>query len=784
MLHGPGNYFPLSSPDVELSCGNTLREFLVGNLCVPLVAFDAAKHQDCELGTGGDEPDETGLTLWPTSTLVASLLLRCKPLLGSTDVLELGCGSGFCGLVARQMARSVVLSDREPRMLQLARRNLKLQRPSAAPTDVESYGWAEGDRRPTKRFGLVIASDVLYGPHQSMRTEPEELERFCDLLEESLAPGGTVIIGHVERNCMARADLRTALERRFIVHLLQTEECVSAAVLRQPGNAGMLGSVAMLCVRANEGGGLFAAATTPPPPPPSQGCGTPVAPQAIDAERCVASACGMDVDRLLWLEETIVSGRAPCNARALLFKELRGFYNDEHDRWGSQRPSICVYMYELPRNGKDTHEKNISYSMQSHRRMTEDTIRTRAYQSAIRRAVGQLPVDARVLDVGAGPLMLLGRMALQAGAEFVACVEHSEESTDLASEIAHCECASFDWRLQPVELLTRSRAKERVKSTREMHADARRNREVEEYHQLVRRLSLQLEPTRLSFRAIGGTASAPNHRYDTVDADGRTRPLMQVVMAGRRPTKQRRRFCESPGEPVGRASTRVIELYRGFSSEIALPSGIDLIIHEILGNIASAEGVVHAINELRARHGLANRACRVLPSAASTMVVPTMALEPCITERLLMFEKTGRWAAKPRALYAMRGFPVSHFLATPQPFELLDFNQYLPQVSTRTCTFSTHSAALFDGLHMHLVVNLDDVNSIDAYRERTTWTCSYVRLFDEKDAIWLPAGALIECVCTVDASTNHPAYSVRVSVAHGAHAPMQHVANYSWQGDG
>ena len=192
MLHGAGNFFPLGAPEVKLSCGNTLREFTVGDLIVPLIAYDQATQfgEDTAVGEDG-ETDETGRSLWPSSTIVASLLLRCRCLLGSIDVLELGSGSGFCGLVARQLARSVVMSDREPGMLELARRNLRLQRSSpAAPTTVETYGWAEGDPWPTERFGLVFASDVLYGPHQSMRTQPEELVRFVDLLEHSLAAEG------------------------------------------------------------------------------------------------------------------------------------------------------------------------------------------------------------------------------------------------------------------------------------------------------------------------------------------------------------------------------------------------------------------------------------------------------------------------------------------------------------------------------------------------------------------------------------------------------------------
>jgi len=227
-----------------------------------------------------------------------------------------------------------------------------------------------------------------------------------------------------------------------------------------------------------------------------------------------------------------------------------------------------------------------------------------------------------------------------------------------------------------------------------------------------------------------------------------------------------------------------MELYRGLSSDIPLPAGIDLIIHEILGNIASSEGAIHAINELHDRAGLTSRTCRVVPSAAGTLLVPTMKLDLCVVERLLLYEVTGCSAAKPRELYASRGFPSNHFLSTPQPFEWLDFNKHLPYESSRTCSFTTCRAGLFDGLHMHLVVDVDEANAIDVYQERTTWTCTYVRLLDEASAIWLPVGSLIECVCKVDASTHYPAYSVQVRISSGGEAPLQQVAEFSWRGDG
>lgn len=256
---------------------------------------------------------------------------------------------------------------------------------------------------------------------------------------------------------------------------------------------------------------------------------------------------------------------------------------------------------------------------------------------------------------------------------------------------------------------------------------------------------LELQPTKLSFQElslVAGALVAPaalSHRSGLEDpnmdadegaltgADGVMRPLIQIVVGA---------VNARGGSGGAPQAARVVELYRGLSNTTALPAGMDLIVHEILGNVASAEGVINAINELRGREGLAGRtclvlgsrpecfwrslsacfsqlllssgACRVLPEAAGTLLAPTSAVNMCIVERLLMFENTGRSAPKPHKLYAVRGFPAEHMLAAPQPMEWLEFNEYMPPVSTRVVTFETVCAGGFEGLHMHLQVRTAD----------------------------------------------------------------------------
>ena len=68
-------------------------------------------------------------------------------------------------------------------------------------------------------------------------------------------------------------------------------------------------------------------------------------------------------------------------------------------------------------------------------------------------------------------------------------------------------------------------------------------------------------------------------------------------------------------------------MYEGLSSETALPGGFDLIVHEIIGHLAGAEGVVRSIRELRTRPGCLAPGFIMVPRAAGTLLAPTSMLE-------------------------------------------------------------------------------------------------------------------------------------------------------------
>mmetsp|Transcript_30646 Transcript_30646/g.67097 ORF Transcript_30646/g.67097 Transcript_30646/m.67097 type:complete len:472 (+) Transcript_30646:995-2410(+) len=470
-------------------------------------------------------------------------------------------------------------------------------------------------------------------------------------------------------------------------------------------------------------------------------------------------------------------------------------------------------MRSVSRWGSSALEKNSNYSIENHRSMVLDDVRVDAYAAAIRRVAR----GKNVLDVGTGPFMLLGRFAAAAGATRVVCVEHSEESAATACELMQCEhemaqpvplpvshpkyeppkavgawtpqlivpaaeraqggdakksgddgghpwhTSNGGWRRECVSA-SKADSYENM-SARTLHVLTRRAKELQECRELLAELGADCAPSSLSI------SEAWYHpRWIARRRDSAVPLFTAQVEAG-------------PALREGRHAVRV-ELHHGLAAHVDLPGDVDLIVHEILGHVASSEGAVKAIRELRARAGLASKSCVVLPSEAGTMLAPTLQLEPSLLERLLQYSETGYSETHEQGMYHARGFPPSAFLAPAQPMEWHCFNGELLCRQRRVLRFRTTADGRFDGLHLHLRVVLDATTAIDAYAQRTTWSCVYVRLFSPARAIWLAAGSLIECVCNVDARTDSPKYDIDVSIARPGDRGTWHAATFSWSGDG
>lgn len=109
--------------------------------------------------------DTTGLAAWGLADTLSAFVAERRKMVEGKRVLELGCGRGMCGLLAAHWASTVVISDYEPAVLALARRNVEANLASlrAQPT-VERLVWSRSPAACDScgLFDVLLGSELLY----------------------------------------------------------------------------------------------------------------------------------------------------------------------------------------------------------------------------------------------------------------------------------------------------------------------------------------------------------------------------------------------------------------------------------------------------------------------------------------------------------------------------------------------------------------------------------------------------------------------------------------------
>ena len=412
----------------------------------------------------------------------------------------------------------------------------------------------------------------------------------------------------------------------------------------------------------------------------------------------------------------------------------------------------CCILQARSSKGRGIETQNSEYSLQNHRDMISDQVRVDAFWDAIRRALATSDSsdasDAseasaiRVLDVGSGAFCFLSRMALAAGAKEVHAVEVNHAAWSHATQLFQAEV-----RLSRSSSSSSSSAGEFYSNLEAFDQD---------FQESLRMVS--------RFPLIGREAQAKE-----LTAHGSETTYALTLSLGKSERSEVRREIK-------------LLTHCGHSSSLAMEGPYQLVIHEVLGHIASSEGVAETIDGL-VRRGLCSSNCVFMPRAAGTLFAPTVALKPSDLENVLNAHFNGAVGIQTQVKYHARCFDSSHFLAEPQPFEWYEFGKS-DSVQKRRVTFVTAKDGNFDGLHFHLLIELDEFTSIDTLRSETTWSTTYVRLIE--DSVWLPAGTRMVCDCETklksDGSDGSGIRCFRVQVHIGEPWDEQEIASFSWEG--
>ena len=118
--------------------------------------------------------------LWDSAIGIGYFLAGTEPVLGRS-ALDLGCGMGFAGMIARAMGYDVLAADLEADALLFARLNIGCE--------ARRMNWQTDTLG--RRFELIIGADVLYDKTQWVFLEP--------FWRGHLSEGGSVLLGEPGR---------------------------------------------------------------------------------------------------------------------------------------------------------------------------------------------------------------------------------------------------------------------------------------------------------------------------------------------------------------------------------------------------------------------------------------------------------------------------------------------------------------------------------------------------------------------------------------------------------
>ena len=191
------------------------QEIVIGQHRLTLL-LPENRHASLSAAVSGDGVDPYWGKLWGSATDSADCLLRSNLPAGAT-ALEVGCGAGLLGIAGLMCGLKVTFSDHEPKAVQLAAKNARLNGLSEFETIVLDW-----NQPVDQQFDFIVASDVLY--------QESSHELILNLAAKMLAANGKLMIGDPGRMLVRKfLDQASGLNWRFKLYSKQMKEVLVPA---------------------------------------------------------------------------------------------------------------------------------------------------------------------------------------------------------------------------------------------------------------------------------------------------------------------------------------------------------------------------------------------------------------------------------------------------------------------------------------------------------------------------------------------------------------------------
>jgi protein arginine N-methyltransferase 1 len=233
---------------------------------------------------------------------------------------------------------------------------------------------------------------------------------------------------------------------------------------------------------------------------------------------------------------------------------------------------------------------------------------------------------------------------------------------------------------------------------------------------------------------------------------------------------------------AGSPSADAIELRHGASYALTLPERASVCVAEIIGSIASSEGMLAAMADARSR--LLAPGAVVVPAAASTLAA-AVSLRSMFPDGLAFSRDALPYVQQIFELcggpfdlrLSVANPPADVIMSTAERVESFACDGSAPLAATTQARLTITRAGPIDGLLCWLRLEAGGgAAPLDSLRDKTSWTPVYLPLFD--DPVAVDPGDVLEVDFERSASDDgiHPDYHGRVTLHTG---PDVHQASFS-----
>ncbi|CAG9318914.1 unnamed protein product [Blepharisma stoltei] len=165
--------------------------------------------------------DLTGQILWPGAIALSNYFINHSECISGKEVIELGAGSGFCGLVASRFCSKIVFTDGIDVVVNLLEKNKQF---STCNAEVCKIDWDEEnnlacleEKHLPIKYSIIIGAECIYGIHS--------IEPLFRTVEKLLENDGRFILCYVVRARNVYEELLKISEAKgFARELLQNDK--------------------------------------------------------------------------------------------------------------------------------------------------------------------------------------------------------------------------------------------------------------------------------------------------------------------------------------------------------------------------------------------------------------------------------------------------------------------------------------------------------------------------------------------------------------------------------